>query len=102
MSNGDARFYKFCAAASTQFSGFLKSFKHDGRWAVVVAKLVERSLPTPEVRGSNPTIDENKEKRGWEWPIFNMTSAGCKTHRSFSLFSFASQTVHNHSFWFND
>ena len=50
------------------------------RWAVVVAKLVERSLPTPEVRGSNPVIgeivycqlnrkDENK-KRGREWPIF--------------------------------
>ena len=25
-------------------------------WAVVVAQLVERSLPTPEVRGSNPVI----------------------------------------------
>ena len=44
--------------------------------AVVVAKLVERSLPTPDVRGSNPVIgqiyleDENKEKRGREWLIF--------------------------------
>ena len=27
-------------------------------WAVVVAWLVERSLPTPEVRGSNPVIGE--------------------------------------------
>ena len=25
-------------------------------WAVVVAQLVERSLPTPEVRGSNPVM----------------------------------------------
>ena len=25
-------------------------------WAVVVAQLVERSLATPEVRGSNPAI----------------------------------------------
>ena len=44
-------------------------------WEVVVVQLVERSLPTPEVRGSNPVIgkicmyyqlywkDENKEKR---------------------------------------
>ena len=44
--------------------------------AVVVAQLVERSLPTAEIRGSNPNIgkvlttncklhrkDENKEKR---------------------------------------
>ena len=27
--------------------------------AVVVAQLVERSLPTPEVRGSNPVIGKN-------------------------------------------
>ena len=46
-------------------------------WAVVVVQLAERSLPTPEIRGSNPDIgnisnvlicqllsrkDENKEK----------------------------------------
>ena len=52
---------------------------------VVVAQLVERSLPIPKVCGSNPVIgkiywtfiycqlywkDENKEKRGREWPIF--------------------------------
>ena len=53
-----------------------------------VAQLVERSLPIPEVRGSNPVIgknlfkwnicllstvywnDESKEKRGREWPNF--------------------------------
>ena len=28
-------------------------------WAVVVAQLVERSLPIPEVRGSNPFISNN-------------------------------------------
>ena len=51
-------------------------------WEVVVAQLVEQSLPTPEVRGSNPVIgkiylyyqlywkDENKEKRGRERPNF--------------------------------
>ena len=53
--------------------------------AVVVAQLVEQLLPTPKVRGSNPVIgkiywtsvycqlywkDENKLKRGREWPIF--------------------------------
>ena len=56
---------------------------------MVVAQLVERSLPFPEVRGSIPVIgknlfiywtfcllstvywkDENKEKRGRVWPIF--------------------------------
>ena len=30
--------------------------KHSRNGAVVVAQLVERSLPTPEVRGSNPVI----------------------------------------------
>ena len=38
-----------------------------------VAQLVERSLLTPEVHGSNPVNrhrkDENEEKIGWEWPI---------------------------------
>ena len=53
-------------------------------WAVVVAQLVEQLLPKPEVRGSNPVMgkmywtfiycqlylkDENKEKRGRDWPI---------------------------------
>ena len=28
-------------------------------WAVVVAQLVERLLPIPEVRGSNPVIGKN-------------------------------------------
>ena len=51
-------------------------------WEVVVVQLLERSLLTPEVRGSNPVIgkiymdyqlywkDENKEKRGRERPNF--------------------------------
>ena len=52
--------------------------------AVVVAQLAERSLPTPEIRGSNPDIgkisnvficqllsrkDENKEKEAWNGPL---------------------------------
>ena len=47
--------------------------------AVAAVQLVERSLTTPEIRGSNPVIgifyhqlywkDENKDKRGQEWPI---------------------------------
>ena len=53
--------------------------------AVVVAQLVERSLPTPEVRSSNPVIDkllyrafvycqlsrkdENKEKEAGYGPL---------------------------------
>ena len=50
---------------------------------MVVAQLEERSLPTPEIRGSNPNIgkvlstncklnrkDENKEKEAREWPLF--------------------------------
>ena len=48
---------------------------------VVLAQLVERSIPTPEVRGSNPVIgkicvyyqlywkDENKEKEAWNGPF---------------------------------
>ena len=54
-------------------------------WAEEVAQLVERSLPTPKVRGSHPIIDINDQystnynlektneytgKRGREWPIF--------------------------------
>ena len=37
----------------------LKIIKNNTTWAVVVAQLVERSLPTPEVCGSNPVIDKN-------------------------------------------
>ena len=58
-------------------------------WAVVVAQLVKRSLPIPEVRGSNPVIgkiylfplnicllstvywkDENKEKEAGDGLFF--------------------------------
>ena len=50
-------------------------------WAVVVAQLVERSLPTPDIRGSNPNLskvlstncklnrkDENAEKEARNGP----------------------------------
>ena len=33
--------------------------QQDITWPVVVALVVERSLPIPEVRGSNPVIDKN-------------------------------------------
>ena len=57
-----------------------KSAKSFSWWAVVVAQLVERSLPTPEIRGSNPNIgklylpivhwkDENKEKEAGNGPF---------------------------------
>ena len=50
----------------------------------MVAQLVERSIPIPEVRGSNPVIGKNlfwtftvnciektkMKKSGREWPIF--------------------------------
>ena len=51
-------------------------------WAGVVAQLVERSRPIPEVRGSNPAIGKiyieylftcllsTVLKRGREWPTF--------------------------------
>ena len=32
-------------------------------WAVVVAQLVERSLQTPEVRGSNPVFGKIYDER---------------------------------------
>ena len=56
--------------------------------AVVVAQLAERSLPIPEIRGSNPNITSDKfvfeqnylsiatqkrqiqRKIGREWPVF--------------------------------
>ena len=52
----------------------------NNRWAVVVVQLVERLLPTLEIRGLNPdigkilstncTIEKTKiNKRGREWPI---------------------------------
>ena len=65
-----------------------KKYSNDERyiWAVVVAQLVKRSLPTPEVRGLNPVngkflyrafvyrlpivLKRRKQiKRGQEWPI---------------------------------
>ena len=63
--------------------------KTEWSWAVVVAQLVERSLPIPEVRGLNPVIrkiylfqlnicllstvywkDENKEKEAGDGSFF--------------------------------
>ena len=41
-----------------QFS-FALSQNLNTTWAVVVAQLVERLLPIPEVRGSNPVIGKN-------------------------------------------
>ena len=38
---------------------FILSKQESVSWAVVVAQLVERSLPTPEVRGSIPIGDIN-------------------------------------------
>ena len=56
-------------------------------WALVVSQLVELLLLTPEIRGSNLIIskiffiyqlynskDENKEKRGREWPTLTKAS----------------------------
>ena len=61
----------------------IKAFQIKSSGAVIAAQLVERSLPIPEVGGSNPVIgkkslniyclqywkDENKRKREWEWPF---------------------------------
>ena len=63
--------------------------------AVVVAQLVERLLPTPEIRGSNPDICKKNstnctkekmkiKKRGHERSIFFK-----KVHRNEYLFSFS-------------
>ena len=41
---------------SLQFYNVGNICKMSLSWAVVVAQLVERLLPTPEVRGSNPVI----------------------------------------------
>ena len=47
---------------STNGAGFYAQNDQRGKeflGAVVVAQLVERSLPIPEVRGSNPVIGKN-------------------------------------------
>ena len=79
--------FLFIFTIQWQITASIKLFmKHySWPWAVVVAQLLKRSLPIPEVHGSNPAIgkiywtfvycqlywkDENKEKRGREWPIF--------------------------------
>ena len=61
--------------------------------AVVVAQLVERSLPTPEVRESNPVIGklyiecllptvlrrQKLRKRGWALPVIKLLQVICFT-----------------------
>ena len=42
-------------------------------WAVVEAQLVERSLPTPEVRGSNPDIQLKMGHPGLFFRLFKQT-----------------------------
>ena len=50
-----------------------------------MAQLVERLPPTPEVRGSNPVIDENEGKRGREWTIFKKVSYGKGWYKTIPL-----------------
>ena len=64
-----------------------------------VAQLVERSLLTPEVHGSNPVNrhrkDENEEKRGWEF--FRAKYEGkyyCTAGIQFAWLGFNSVTKH--------
>ena len=66
--------------------GIMRNYKN---WAVVVVQVVERSLLTPEIRGSNPIIGKvlyakfstncniekmKIKKRGRERPIFKKTT----------------------------
>ena len=46
-------------------------------WAVVVAQLVKRSLPTPEVRGSNPV---NGEKEAGNGPFKKINQTNYNEH----------------------
>ena len=50
----DGHFFTFVCCKN--YNACLKRWKW---WEVVVAQLVERSLPIPEVRGSNPVIGKN-------------------------------------------
>ena len=53
------RYLKFSFLFMLWFLVVLFSFllsNHYQEWAVVVAQVVEQSLPTPEIRGSNPVI----------------------------------------------
>ena len=49
------------------------------RWAVVVAQLVERSLPIPQVRGSNPVIGKNSY---WTFTVNFIEKTKIKRKRS--------------------
>ena len=61
----------------------MSTTKRCNGWAVVVAQLIQQSLPTAEVHGSKPVIGKtiilnvhcelqyrykHKEKKDWEWP----------------------------------
>ena len=78
----------FCASNSKELCNWRP--QKNSFVAVVVAQLVERSLPIPEVRGSNPVIgkiywtfvycqlywkEENKEKKQFRCNTSNLTSA---------------------------
>ena len=78
--------------------------------SVVVAQLVERSFPIPEVRGSNPVFGKNLywtfvccqlcvektkiKKRGREWPIFLKVKTNLRTFWATLKFNLA-------TFYFN-
>ena len=54
--------FKVCPTGATTFGHTERDWSIDKQyqaWEVVVAQLVERSLPIPEVRGSNPVIGKN-------------------------------------------
>ena len=51
----------YICSALNKLSNFVNEQKRLLVWAVVVAQLVERSLPTPKVHGSNPIIDINDQ-----------------------------------------
>ena len=76
---------------------------------MVVAQLVERSLPTPVICGLNPdigkilsthcTIEKTKlKKKGWEWPIFkkiDFASSRYQYRSSSSRFLVSSRFTHH-------
>ena len=56
------------------------------KWGMLVAQLVERSHPTPEIRSSNPDIGKilytnckiyKTKNKGWEWPIIKKQKHLC-------------------------
>ena len=91
--------------------------------AGVVTQLVERLLPTPEVRGSNPVIgkllyetfvycqlywkDENKEKEAGNGPFFEkeilyVFTGLCLPKWCFVAVNVRVQNIDSHSYYFSD